>query len=181
MSTNAPTIETLDLAEIKPYFRNPRENKLAVEKVKQSIEKYGYNQLIAVDRQHVIIAGHTRYHALTALAWGKVPVLVLDLTEQQAKAYRIVDNKTAEFAKWTPDLAVELRDLGDALPDIQSFFQDDLGVLLAQQTGRSAEGVSAEELRSVENRLGSRFQDAAAKTKKEIICGHCGKSFFVTK
>ena len=54
-------VRELDLLAIKPYWRNPRDNRAAVEKLKQSIERYGYNPLIAVDKKNVIIAGHTRY------------------------------------------------------------------------------------------------------------------------
>jgi ParB-like chromosome segregation protein Spo0J len=98
-----PQVKTLSLKSIKPYWRNPRDNREAVEKVKKSIEEYGYNQFIAVDRSHVIIAGHTRFLALQALGWKKAPVMVLDLDEKKAKAYRIIDNKTNEFATWTAE------------------------------------------------------------------------------
>ena len=155
-----PTITTLAIEEIKPYGRNPRENKEAVQKVKQSIQKYGYNQLIAVDLDHVIVVGHTRYKALTELEWKQVPVMVLDLTPAQAKAYRIADNKAAEFAKWSPDLATELRELGDSLPDLQSFFTEDLGAMLAGSVGSvvNAETVSQAQVDDTRDRLDGRFQ-----------------------
>jgi ParB-like chromosome segregation protein Spo0J len=55
------TLRELDLPAIKPYWRNPRNNRAAVEKLMQSIERYCYNPLIAVDKKNVIVAGHTRY------------------------------------------------------------------------------------------------------------------------
>jgi hypothetical protein len=179
---NAPSLVTLDVAEIKPYGRNPRQNAQAVQKVKESITRYGYNQLIAVDHAHVIVIGHTRYAALKELGWEHIPVLVLDLTANQAKAYRLVDNKTSEYAHWTKDLATELRELGDELPDLKSFFPD-IGAMLAQSVGSAVqEGVSADEVASVETRLATHFKQTGS-AKKEIVCANpkCGKHFFVTK
>lgn len=180
---NAPAIQTLSITEIKPYFRNPRENKEAVQKVKQSIQKYGYNQLIAVDLEHIIVVGHTRHKALAELGWQQVPVMVLDLTPAQAKAYRIADNKAAEFAKWSPDLATELRELGDSLPDLQSFFTEDLGAMLAGSVGSvaNAETVSQAQVEGTQDRLDGRFQQKKSKPPMELTCEHCGKQFYVSK
>jgi site-specific DNA-methyltransferase (adenine-specific) len=76
-------VKTVALAEIKPYWRNPRDNREAVQKVKQSIKDYGYNQLIGVDKNNVIIVGHTRYRALQELGYKEVEVLMLDLDDNK--------------------------------------------------------------------------------------------------
>lgn len=94
--------------EIFPYEKNPRKNDDAVEAVANSIREFGWKQPIVVDRDGVIIVGHTRYKAAKMLGLETVPVLVAsDLTDEQAKAYRIVDNKTNEIAEWDFQLLSE--------------------------------------------------------------------------
>ena len=91
--------------EVYPYERNPRKNEDAVKYVKNSIEKFGFNQPIVVDDDYIIIVGHTRWLAAKELGMKEIPVLVAShLSKEQAKAYRLADNKTAEFATWDEEL-----------------------------------------------------------------------------
>ena len=101
--------------EIIPYENNPRNNDEAVEKVAESIKEFGFKQPIVVDKDGVIIVGHTRLKAAKKLGLETVPVVVAeDLTEEQAKAYRLADNKTNELAEWDFDaLDIELLDIKD--------------------------------------------------------------------
>lgn len=98
------------LDEIRPYERNPRRNDAAVEYVAESIKQFGWRQPIVIDRDGVIIVGHTRLKAAQKLGLEKVPCLIADdLTPEQVKAYRIADNKTGEMADWDFDaLEIEL-------------------------------------------------------------------------
>jgi len=176
-----PTIKTIALKAIKPYWRNPRDNREAIEKVKQSILDYGYNQLIALDRNDVIIVGHTRYRALEELGWKEVPVLVLDLDDKQARAYRIVDNKTSEYSKWTGELATELRELD--MSAMQPYFTEDLSELLGKSMGSEGlRDVTADDVSKVEGQLASRFghgSDVYKRAEKEVVCPDCGKVFYL--
>ena len=106
-------IKTLPLGKIKPYERNPRRNDAAVDAVAESIRQCGYCSPIVVDEAGVILAGHTRYKALQKLGWEKAPcVAVDDLTDEQKRKYRILDNKTGEIAEWgTELLEIELEGL----------------------------------------------------------------------
>jgi ParB family chromosome partitioning protein len=105
-------VEERKLTEITPYERNPRRNDPAVDKVAESIKRYGFRQPIVIDKQGVIIAGHTRYKAAKQLKLKTVPVHVMDCTEEQAREYRLADNKTNEFAEWDMELLeVELEGL----------------------------------------------------------------------
>lgn len=101
------------LEEIKPYVGNPRVNSEAVSKVAESIKLFGMKQPIVIDSAGVIIAGHTRYEALKSLKSKTAPCIVAkDLTKDQAKAYRLVDNKAGELATWnTHLLAIEIEDI----------------------------------------------------------------------
>ena len=89
------------IGEIQPYENNPRRNETAVDAVAASIREFGWQQPIVVDKDGVIIAGHTRYKAAKKLGLAEVPVVVADkLTEEQIKAYRLADNKSGELAEW---------------------------------------------------------------------------------
>lgn len=101
-------VVSIPLEKIKPYQKNPRKNDDAVHHVAASIKQYGFQQPIVVDKKGVIIVGHTRYRAAQELELEKVPVIYADdLTPKQARAYRIADNKTHEYAAWDWDLLTE--------------------------------------------------------------------------
>lgn len=99
-------VEILPITSITPYARNPRLNTgIPVAKVKASLKEFGWQQPIVVDKDRVIVVGHTRYAAALELGMNEVPVHVADcLTPTQIKAYRIADNKTATFSGWDMDL-----------------------------------------------------------------------------
>lgn len=101
------------LNELKPYENNPRINDGAVKFVKSSIEEFGFKVPIVIDKNGVIVAGHTRYKASQELGLETVPCVVADdLTDEQVKAFRIADNKTAEKASWDLDaLKTEMEEL----------------------------------------------------------------------
>lgn len=107
-------VQELKLSEIKPYEGNPRKNEQAVDRVAESIRMFGPRQPIVVDADKVIIAGHTRYYAALKLGLDTFPVhIAKDLTDEQARLYRIADNRTADFADWDFDkLRAELEALG---------------------------------------------------------------------
>lgn len=98
----------LRLSQLKPYERNPRKNDEAVKYVAESIKQFGFKVPIVVDKNNVIVAGHTRYKAANKLGLQTVPCIVADdLSDEQIKAFRLADNKTGEFAEWDEDLLYE--------------------------------------------------------------------------
>ena len=110
------------LTEIKPYEWNPRKNDASVDKVAESISSFGFKVPIVIDKDGVIVTGHTRYKAAKKLKLKTVPcILADDLTEQQIKAYRLADNKVGESSEW--DLG--LLDL--ELQGIEDFNMEDFG------------------------------------------------------
>lgn len=106
-------IQLTSVHSIIPYARNPRKNDRAVLKVMASIKEFGFQSPIIVDKDNVIIAGHTRFLAAKELGLSEVPVSVATgLTDTQVKAYRIADNKVAEYSEWDHDLLkLEFEDL----------------------------------------------------------------------
>jgi len=110
---------------LKPYENNPRLNAAAVDYVANSIRELGFGAPILVDKDMVIIAGHTRLQAAEKLGLEEVPVVILNnITPEQARAMRLADNKTAEQAGWDIQaLDIEL----DSLKDV--FDMEDFGFL----------------------------------------------------
>jgi len=101
------------LSDLRPYQHNPRKNDKAVDVVAKSIETFGFKNPIILDAENEIVCGHTRLKAAFKLGLMEVPCIYADdLTDEQIKAFRLADNKTAEIAEWDADmLHVELKDL----------------------------------------------------------------------
>jgi ParB-like chromosome segregation protein Spo0J len=102
------------IERLAPYDRNPRViSEHAIDRVAASIKAFGFNVPIVVNPAGEIAAGHTRLKAALKLDLKRVPVIVRDMSEEDLRAYRIADNKTAEFSGWDYDLLrAELEDLG---------------------------------------------------------------------
>lgn len=113
---------SMAISDIKPYPNNPRKNDDAVTATANSIKEFGWQQPIIVDKDNIIIAGHTRYKAAKQLNMDKVPVVVAkNLSKEQVKAYRLADNKTGEIADWDSEF------LEDELANIIDFDMEDFG------------------------------------------------------
>ena len=94
-------IVNLQIDEIKPYGNNPRFNDDAVDAVAASIREFGFKVPVIIDKNNVIIAGHTRVRAAKRLKMKEVPTIKAeDLSDEQVRAFRLADNKVAEIATW---------------------------------------------------------------------------------
>ena len=115
--------------ELKPYEKNPRKNDDAVEYVAKSIKEFGFKVPIVIDKNNVIVTGHTRYKASKLLGLHEVPCIVADdLNDEQIKAFRLADNKVSEMALWdTKLLNEELNDIIDIdMSDFDFNIKEDL-------------------------------------------------------
>jgi len=93
------------LKEIKPYENNPRKNDKSVNAVAKSIEQFGFKVPIVIDSNNQIVCGHTRFKAANMLHLESVPCIIADdLTDDQVKAFRLVDNKVSEASEWDQNL-----------------------------------------------------------------------------
>jgi hypothetical protein len=106
-------IKQLTLGDLRPYANNPRKNDGAVEAVAESIKRYGFLVPLVITAENEIVTGHTRYKAAQKLGLDSVPCVIADeLTEEQIKAFRLVDNKVGEIAEWDGELLpLELADI----------------------------------------------------------------------
>jgi ParB-like chromosome segregation protein Spo0J len=156
-------IESVALNKIIPYIRNPRKNENAIEKVASSIHEFGFRQPIVVDSKNVIIAGHTRFEAAKRLGMDVVPIHVADgLTEQQAKAYRIADNRVGQEVEWDFDLLkLELEELDN--PELTGFEEFEISDFLREINFDAGSEDDQGRLDQLEPKL--------------VNCPHCGKEF----
>lgn len=115
-------IQYINLNDVIPYANNPRNNDgEAVDKVASSIKEFGFNVPLVIDKDNVIITGHTRYKAAKKLKLKEVPCIYAEhLSPAQVKAYRIADNKVSEFSTWNNDmLAIEIEQLQELDFDLE--------------------------------------------------------------
>ena len=121
----------MDISEVIPYANNPRDNSKAIDAVAASIREFGFKVPVVIDRNNILITGHTRLEAARKLGIQKIPAIrAADLTEAQVKAFRLADNKVGEIATWDDSaLAAELQALDDLDFDMSEFgfSEDDLG------------------------------------------------------
>jgi site-specific DNA-methyltransferase (adenine-specific) len=157
----------VNVEALTPWAKNPRKNDPAVKAVADSIKRFGFGApLLARQANGEIIAGHTRLKAAIKLGLTEVPVRYLDLTESEAHALALADNKVGELAEWDAGaLSDLLRNMGD----------DSIGL-----------GWSASELSALMDKIGvddvkwKEFDETIgddAPAGKQIKCPHCGESF----
>lgn len=157
-------MKVVDIAigEIRPYDNNPRRNDQAVDAVARSLSEFGWQQPIVVDADNTIIVGHTRYKAALSLGMKNVPVVVADkLTPEQARAYRIADNKTGELAEFDDELLSG---------EIQALMDDDYDLtVLCFDDSELAKIVDAPDFDPVPMDSQTRLDDGVKK-----VCPSCG-------
>lgn len=151
------------LESIKEYKNNPRRNEEAVGPVMNSIKNFGFLVPVLLDKNNVMIAGHTRKRAAENLGIKEIPcIYVEELTEEQIKAFRLADNKTAEFAEWDIEkLEKELSSIADI--DMESLFH--------------FPDFTAEDIDVSDNDFLQEDELSQTKKVKTAVCPHCGKEF----
>lgn len=130
-------VQEIEITKLREYENNPRYNDGAVLAVAESIKQFGFKVPIVIDKDGVIIAGHTRFKAAQRLGMDKVPAIKADdLTPEQARAFRLADNKTAELADWDmTKLSQELSALVDFNMQAFGFEPDEFGDINADDFG----------------------------------------------
>jgi len=156
------TIEYLGIDGIKPYEKNPRKNKQAIEIVMKSIQEFGFKNPIILDKENVIVAGHTRLEAAKRLGLKEVPTIKAEeLTKNQIKAFRIMDNKSAEYADWDYDLLME---------EIEDLKED-------EDFNLETIGFSKADLDNIEKQSEKALEEIDEDVETEFECPKCGYKY----
>lgn len=156
--------------DIIDYDDNPRYNDEAIDYVKESIKEFGFKVPIIIDENDVIIAGHTRKKAALEIGIKEVPVIVADdLTPQQVDAFRLADNKVAEFSEWDEDLLMsELNKLDDL--DMSAFGFEDMELDL-EDTEIEEEEIEEDEVVEIPEEPKSKFGQIYQLGNHRLMCG----------
>lgn len=151
-------IISVKINKLKEYENNPRKNEKAIGVVEKSIKEFGFKNPIIIDKNNVIVCGHTRLAAAKNLGLKEVPCIMADdLTDEQIKAFRLVDNKTAEFADW------DYEKLNEELSNIDM----DLSEFKLEITNFDIEEDD------------DFVQEEEEQKPRKVICPDCGKEFYV--
>lgn len=172
--SNKLNVVMMNTSDLIDYKNNPRKNDKAVEAVANSINSFGFKVPVIIDKNNVLVCGHTRVKAAKKLGIEEIPVIIADdLNEDQIKAFRIADNKTAELADWDMDkLAEELKLIE---MDMEQFGFDDLEKLLDRDV--LEDDFKEELLETAYSKKG----DVFVFGKHRLMCGDSTKSEDVEK
>lgn len=156
-------IKYININDIKSYEKNPRKNDTAIPYVMNSIKTFGFKNPIILDKDNVIICGHTRLESAKRLKIKEIPCIYADdLTEEQVKAFRLADNKVGEFADWDYSL------LEEELLGIENLDILDFGFQSFDEENERKDNIT----QNIEIDL-SKYSDE----KFEHICPKCGFRF----
>ncbi|QGZ16651.1 ParB-like nuclease domain protein [Microbacterium phage Dewdrop] len=169
--------QVVPIDAIQPYENNPRRiGQDAIDAVATSLQLFGWQQPIVVDKDNVIVVGHTRRLAALQLGMDEVPILVTNLPEEKIKEYRLVDNRTGEMSGWDHNaLVMELREFEESL--LQAFFPE---IDLEASIVASATGPSDAELKWAEEKTSTvKGPDETSLHTTGVTCPSCESHFSV--
>ena len=164
------------IEEIIPYENNARINDKAIEALVKAIPVIGFNVPLVLDKNNVIVKGHSRYEALKRLDVELVPCIIIDGSEADIAEERLLDNKLSELATWDDEkLKYELREIQIDLGKFEIQLPQIRGE--AVQTGQD---VTPEQVARAAHDLTGAGRQVSSEKKSlvEIHCPHCGEDFF---
>ena len=168
-------IEYVDINNIKPYKKNPRKNEEAIPYVMESIKQFGFKNPVILDKDNVIVAGHTRIESAKRLGITEIPCIYADdLTDEQIRAFRLADNKVGEIAEWDIDL------LDTELDDILNIDMSDFGFDLDLEDEEEKE-IIEDEVPEVPEEPKAKLGDIYQLGNHRLMCGDSTKEEDVSK
>lgn len=137
-------VETWPIERLVPYCRNPRKNDDQVDRMVSAIKEFGFRIPVVAKSDGSVVDGHLRLKAAQKLGMAEVPVALADeLSDAQVKAFRLLANKSANWAQWDDDLLkLELQDLQDMAYDMEltGFDEKELGDICSFSEEKTEEG-----------------------------------------
>ena len=179
-------VTNIQINKLKPYDKNPRINKGAVDYVVKSIKANGFNQPLVVDQNFVVCVGHTRLMAAKKMSMTEVPCYVKNMSKEQFIAYNLADNKTSEYAEWDDDLLKEnmniLNKIDESLLEATAFTDEEIDLLVDDDfllTKKEKEEKESEKDNAVpetsENQFKVKLGDIWQLGNHRIMCGDSTK------
>ncbi len=172
----------LPIEKIKPYKDNPRDNSKAIKKVAKSINDNGFRQPLVLDKNNVIITGHTRFEAAKTLGLEKLPcIIAADMSKEKVKAYRIADNKVAEYSTWNDsllasemealkELGFDLDETGFSEVEIMELTEDIIPEKYDSSEFKEYENKAAEDILKAHNVIISCMSEKEEKWLCKLLC-----------
>lgn len=180
-ASSTPTIVILPVSSLIPYIRNPRKNDAVVDQMVASIREFGFKIPVLAKSDGSVIDGHLRLKAAQRLGIDEVPVILCDeWTDAQVKAFRLLVNRSANWADWDEDLLkLELQDLKafDYSLSLTGFDAGELEKLLRPAFDEEAEN---QVLEPPENPI-SESGDLWILGPHRLLCGDCTKTDVVAR
>lgn len=165
-------IQWMDIAALTPYARNPRKNEATIPFLKNCIKRFGFRIPLVVDGAGVVVCGHTRLKAALELGMARLPcVPASDLSDEDIKAFRLVDNKIQEISDWDFEMLSEM--LEELKTDLDGNM-DDFGFRAFIPTG-------VDDLFDPENQAQPKPESDGDEDdgprEFAVVCPKCGKQF----
>lgn len=160
---------------------------MAVEMIKESIEKHGIQQPIIIDKNNNIVAGNAIYEAAKMIGMTEIPVICLDyLSDDEIAQYRIADNKTGEFARWNEEKLKKEISYLDSVGELQFCFDENLAKMLSEKNNIIPNRTPIQTEKD-----DNRFKESLKKIEEDnhqkpidyilFVCSNCGKTVTVKK
>lgn len=175
---NKLEIKYININDIKPYKKNPRINENAIPFVMESIKKFGFKNPVILDKNNVIVCGHTRIKSAEKLGIKEIPCIYADdLTEEQVKAFRLADNKVSEKAEWDLDL------LNDELFELKEldFDMDVLGFENVDFNDEEQKEIVEDDVPELPKEAITKYGDIWQLGEHRLMCGDSTKKEDVEK
>lgn len=168
-------IVMIPVSDITPYWNNPRKNEKVVRALIKAIPIVGFNVPILVDKDKVIIKGHSRFNAAKELGLTEVPCIISDASDKQNKTDRVYDNAISELAEWDLDkLSLEVRDLDFNIQEI-----DDNIAKMNIYSDTNAENIYGESVTEDDFKL--KTDDPKQDRLIKYVCPKCGEEILVSR
>ncbi len=196
-------IEMRALNTIKPYIRNPRKNDKTVDKLVELIPQVGFNVPIVIDKDGIIVKGHSRFKAAIRLGMEEVPCIITYADEEAIKLDRIADNRVSEFSEWINESLMHELDIVTLDSSMLEFirpnvadFDFDMDFSDESESGESREDklkrfqeLQEQSQQSTQIVTPAQVQKAVEKQYEqskqteyfEFVCSYCGEKTLVAK
>ncbi len=178
-------ITDIPITAIEPYPNNARRNENTIQKVRESIEEYGFNVPLIVDENYIIVAGHTRFEALKQIhsetgEYAEIPCTIMTGNPELIKEYRLMDNRISDLSFWdNTKLTLEIKAFED-ISTIEESFGTEIANMAKDTMGESIKDITEADIEKTADRLEHTYTDEERDRGFALFkcnCAGCGEEF----